>query len=68
VAEIRAADLPLALVERFPEFLAQVSAEDVARMATVCRATASLGLVGDPAIIDKALRATQLATSGPGPR
>ena len=68
VAEIRAADLPLALVERFPEFLAEVSAEDVARMATACRATASLGLVGDPAIIDKAFRATQLATSGPSPR
>lgn len=65
MAEVRAAELPLALVERFPEFLAEVTAEDVARMATACRSTASLGLVGDPAIIDKAFRATQLANSGP---
>lgn len=61
VAEIRAADLPLELVTKFPELLQSVTGEDVARLAASCRKTATLGLVGDAAIVEKAFRATQLA-------
>jgi zinc protease len=64
VAEVRAANLPLDLVENFPELLQEVTSADVARMAAVCRTTATLGLVGDPAVIDKAFRATQLVAEG----
>ena len=58
LASVRAANLPLELVAKFPEHLAAVTSEDVARMAAACRTTATFGLLGDPAIIDKALAAT----------
>jgi zinc protease len=58
LAEVRAANLPIDLVTKFPEHLETVTAEDVARAAATCRNTVTLGLVGDPAVIDKALAAT----------
>jgi zinc protease len=61
LAEIRAAELPLEFVTKFPELLQAVTAEDLARLAASCRQTATLGLVGDPAIVAKTFRATQLA-------
>ncbi len=63
LAEVRAANLPLALVEKFPEVLEAVSAEDVRRMAAECRTTATLGLVGDPALMERAFRATGNVTA-----
>jgi len=58
LAEIRAANLPIDLVTKFPEHLEAVTVEDLARAAATCRNTVTLGLVGDPAVIDKALAAT----------
>ncbi|MGO8968332.1 MAG: M16 family metallopeptidase [Myxococcaceae bacterium] len=63
LAEVRAANLPLALVEKFPEVLEAVGAEDVRRMAAACRTTATLGLVGDPALMERAFRATGNVTA-----
>ncbi len=57
LAEVRAADLPLDLVDHFPELLEAVNTQDIARMAAKCRATATLGLVGDATVMDKAFRA-----------
>jgi len=58
LASVRAANPPLALVTGYSEHLAAVTSEGVPRVAAVCRATTSLGLLGDPAVIDHALAAT----------
>jgi predicted Zn-dependent peptidase len=58
VASVRAANLPLDFVTKFPEHLEAVTSQDAARMAAACRATATLGLLGDPGTIDTALAAT----------
>jgi predicted Zn-dependent peptidase len=65
VAETRAAELPLDLVEDFPGLLQAVTPEDVARMAAACRTTGALGLLGDPPILEKAFRATQFSDPVP---
>ncbi len=62
LASARAAGLPLDLVTNFPKHLEAVTADDVARMAAVCRASATLGLLGDPAVIEKAFASTGLLT------
>ena len=63
VARTRAMGMPLTFVEKYPELLVSATPQDVGRMATACRATATLGLVGELAVIDKALKATE--RSGP---
>lgn len=63
LAKLRAAQLPVALMEAFPDFLTATTREDVAHAAASCRATATLGLVGDPPIVEAALRATGAGTA-----
>ncbi len=55
---LRMADLPIDFLSGYPERLAAVTAEDVARVAGECRRTAVLLLTGDPAVVSKALQAT----------
>ncbi|MGO9831599.1 MAG: M16 family metallopeptidase [Myxococcaceae bacterium] len=54
----RLASLPLDAVSKYPEQLAAVTVEDVARVAAGCRTSAVLLLTGDPAVVGKALQAT----------
>jgi zinc protease len=63
LAAIRAADLPVEFVTDFPALLEQVNSDDITRVATACRATATLGLVGEPAVVDRAFRSTERGTN-----
>jgi hypothetical protein len=53
----RLADLPLGLIQNYPDVL--VTTQDLTRVAAACRKTAVLMVSGDPAIVDKALLATE---------
>jgi zinc protease len=55
----RLADLPVDLMQNYPDLLAAVTLEDLTRVAAECRKTAVLLVSGDPAIVDKALLATE---------
>jgi predicted Zn-dependent peptidase len=55
----RLADLPVDLMQNYPDLLAAVTLEDLTRVAADCRKTAVLLVSGDPAIVDKALLATE---------
>lgn len=54
----RLSNLPVDFITKYPEHLAAVTADDVARVAAACRKTAVLQLTGDPAVVGKALQAT----------
>ena len=56
---LRLADLPADLLQSYPELLAAVTPQDLTRMAAECRKTAVLMVSGDPAVVDKALLATE---------
>jgi zinc protease len=56
---MRLADLPADLLQSYPELLAAVMPQDLTRMAAECRKTAVLMVSGDPAVVDKALLATE---------
>jgi zinc protease len=58
LADLRLAGLPADGYERYPEALAQLKAEDVARIGSACRRTVTIGLLGDPTTLDRASRAT----------
>ncbi len=55
----RLADLPVDLIQKYPDLLATVTAQDLTRVAAACRNTAVLMVSGDPAVVDKALLATE---------
>ncbi len=55
----RLAELPLDFIPGYPDLLAAVTLEDVTRVAAACRRTAVLMVSGDPAVVDKALLATE---------
>jgi zinc protease len=55
----RLADLPADLIQKYPDLLAAVTAQDLTRVAAACRKTAVLMVSGDPAVVDKALLATE---------
>jgi zinc protease len=55
----RLADLPMNLLQSYPELLAALTPQDLTRVAAECRKTAVLMVSGDPAIVDKALLATE---------
>jgi zinc protease len=55
----RLVDLPVDLVQGYPELLAAVTPQDLSRLAAECRKTAVLLVSGDPAVVDKALLATE---------
>lgn len=55
----RLADLPLDVVQKYPDLLAAVTVQDLTRVAAACRKTAVLMVSGDPAVVDKALLATE---------
>lgn len=59
LAWTRLAGLPLEYIPNYPELLAAVTGEDVTRVAAECRKTAVLMVSGDPAVVDKALLATE---------
>ncbi len=54
----RLAGLPVEFITKYPELLAALTAEDVARVAASCRKTAVLLLTGDPAVVGNALQST----------
>jgi zinc protease len=56
---LRLADLPADLLQSYPELLATVTPQDLTRVAAECRQTAVLMVSGDPAVVDKALLATE---------
>ncbi len=56
---MRLADLPADLLQSYPELLAAVTPADLTRLAAECRKTAVLMVSGDPAVVDKALLATE---------
>jgi zinc protease len=56
---LRLADLPADLLQSYPELLATVTPQDLTRIAGECRKTAVLMVSGDPAVVDKALLATE---------
>jgi zinc protease len=56
---MRLAGLPADLLQNYPEVLATVTPQDLTRMAAECRKTAVLMVSGDPAVVDKALLATE---------
>jgi zinc protease len=58
LVSMRMANLPLDFLTGYPDRLAAVTAEDVARVAAGCRQTAVLLLRGDPVLVSKALAAT----------
>jgi zinc protease len=53
------ANLPMDLLQSYPEVLAAVMPRDLSRIAAECRKTAVLMVSGEPAIVDKALLATE---------
>ena len=55
----RLAGLPLELIPNYAELLEAVTADDLSRVAAECRKTAVLMVSGDPAVVDKALLATE---------
>jgi zinc protease len=55
----RLADLPVDLIQKYPDLLAAVTVQDLTRVAAACRNTAVLMVSGDPAVVDKALLATE---------
>ena len=58
LAWTRAANLPIDFVEKYPTTLAEVTSADLTRLAAVCARTATLGLLGDPNVVERALKAT----------
>jgi zinc protease len=56
---MRLADLSADMLQNYPELLATVTPQDLTRMAAECRKTAVLMVSGDPAVVDKALLATE---------
>jgi len=54
----RLSDLPVDSIQKYPELLAAVTTEDVARVGAACRKTAVLLLSGDPDVVTRALQAT----------
>ncbi|HEY1419065.1 MAG TPA: insulinase family protein, partial [Myxococcaceae bacterium] len=58
IADLRLASLPAETYERYPELLKALRAEDVARAGEACRRTAVISLLGDPAALDRAIKAT----------
>ena len=56
---MRLADLSADMLQNYPELLATVTPADLTRMAAECRKTAVLMVSGDPAVVDKALLATE---------
>jgi zinc protease len=55
----RLAELPVDFIPNYPELLAAVTLEEFSRVAAACRKTAVLMVSGDPAVVDKALLATE---------
>jgi zinc protease len=55
----RLADLPVDVIQKYPDLLAAVTVQDLSRVAAACRKTAVLMVSGDPALVDKALLATE---------
>ena len=55
----RLADLPVEFIQNYPDLLGTVTTQDLTRVATACRKTAVLMVSGDPAVVDKALLATE---------
>lgn len=55
----RLAELPLDFIPNYSDLLGAVTLEDVTRVAAECRKTAVLMVSGDPAVVDKALVATE---------
>jgi len=58
LADLRLAGLPADGYERYPDVLTHLKAEDVARVGNACHRTVTIGLLGDPAMIDRASQAT----------
>jgi zinc protease len=55
---MRLAELPVDSIEKYPELLAAVTPEDLARVGAVCRKTAVLLVSGDPQVVTRGLQAT----------
>lgn len=58
LADLRLSGLPVDTFERYPSLLAKLEADDVIRVAKECRKTVVIDLLGDPATVEKAVRAT----------
>jgi len=54
----RLAGVPLDSIQKYPELLAAVTPDDIARVGAACRKTAFLLLSGDPEVVTHALQAT----------
>lgn len=54
----RLADLTVDSIAKYPELLAAVTVDDMARVAATCHKTAVVFLSGDPDVVTKALQAT----------
>lgn len=58
MVSLRLADLPVDSIEKYPELLGAVTAEDLARVGAACRKTAVLLVSGDPQVVARGLQAT----------
>jgi zinc protease len=58
LVSLRLSTLPVDAIQKYPELLAAVTPEDLARVGAACRKTAVLLLSGDPDVVTKALQAT----------
>jgi predicted Zn-dependent peptidase len=58
LVSVRLSALPVDAIQRFPELLAAVTPEDLARVGAACRKTAVLVVSGDPDVVTRALQAT----------
>lgn len=58
MVSLRLAGLPVDSMQKYPELLAAVTPDDLARVGAVCRKTAVLLLSGDPAVVTRGLQAT----------
>jgi zinc protease len=61
IVATRLADLPVDSIQKFPELLSAVTADDVARVGGACRKTAVLFVSGDAEVVTRALHATGLS-------
>jgi predicted Zn-dependent peptidase len=55
---LRLANLPPDFLQRYPQLLASMTAADISRVAAACAKTTTLVLVGDPGVVQGALKAT----------
>jgi zinc protease len=58
LVSVRLSGLPIDAIQKYPEMLAAVTAEDIARVGAACRKTAVLLVSGDPDVVNRALQAT----------